>query len=317
MSNKGKNQLLSTILDETLKELAEHRSERTLENYTSGINKAKVFVGEKWSRLKLNDIDDDWMEDFITWLLSKHKDNMSTVLFYVRTFRAVVKHAQRFASGRSIKTTNSYLAKRTYSSTRAMNVDKINELKSPELRKKLSASQLEALDVLLFSYYACGMVFMDIYNLRWDMIVNNHICYKRSKTGIEIVIEIKHEMKKIMQRYRRANSPFVFAFLHENRNAKKGNNKELSEKAALRRINRAAKEIVESGVTSINDKLTTYVMRHTWASSMLENEVNIEIISQCLGHTSILTTQIYLKRISIVIVDKTINQALAKAFGGN
>ena len=60
-------------------------------------------------------------------------------------------------------------------------------------------------------------------------------------------------MKKIMQRYRRANSPFVFAFLHENRNAKKDNNKELSEKAALRRINRAAKEIVESGVTSIND----------------------------------------------------------------
>jgi Site-specific recombinase XerD len=58
------------------------------------------------------------------------------------------------------------------------------------------------------------------------------------------------------------------------------------------------------------DKLTTYVMRHSWATLMLEAGKSVEIISQCMGHTSIRTTQIYLSSISTTKVDREVNDML-------
>lgn len=106
-----------------------------------------------------------------------------------------------------------------------------------------------------------------------------------------------------MKRYYREDSPFVFPFLHEVRKGCPG--KELSEESALRRINRATREIGRK--TGLPVPLTTYVLRHTWATLMLEDCQPVELISQCMGHTSIRTTQIYLSRISSHKVDTAVN----------
>lgn len=51
-------------------------------------------------------------------------------------------------------------------------------------------------------------------------------------------------------------------------------------------------------------------MRHSWATLMLEAGKSVEIISQCMGHTSIRTTQIYLSSISTTKVDREVNDML-------
>lgn len=53
--------------------------------------------------------------------------------------------------------------------------------------------------------------------------------------------------------------------------------------------------------------LTTYVLRHTWATLMLEAGYPVELIGQCLGHTSANTTRIYLAGISSDRVDTAVN----------
>ena len=106
-----------------------------------------------------------------------------------------------------------------------------------------------------------------------------------------------------MKRYHREDSPFVFPFLHEVRKGYPG--KELSEESALRRINRSTREIGRK--TGLSVPLTTYVLRHTWATLMLEDSQPVELISQCMGHTSIRTTQIYLSRISSRKVDAAVS----------
>ncbi len=50
-----------------------------------------------------------------------------------------------------------------------------------------------------------------------------------------------------------------------------------------------------------------YISRHTWATLMLEDSQPVELISQCMGHTSIRTTQIYLSRISSRKVDTAVD----------
>ena len=146
-------------------------------------------------------------------------------------------------------------------------------------------------------------VFKDVYGLTWRMVTDGHIRYRRSKTDVSIDVEIVPELEEIMKRYHREDSPFVFPFLHEARKGCPG--KELPEESALRRINRTARMIGRKVGLSV--PLTTYVLRHTWATLMLEDSQPVELISQCMGHTSIRTTQIYLSRISSRKVDTAVD----------
>ncbi|WP_298649060.1 tyrosine-type recombinase/integrase, partial [uncultured Proteiniphilum sp.] len=156
----------------------------------------------------------------------------------------------------------------------------------------------------LFSLYCRGMVFHDIYDLTWNMVAKDwQAQYRRSKTGQYIRLCIPGEGQEIMLRYRQAGNPYVFPFLRE---TAKG--RFLCERSALRRINRHLGAI--GRLLDIPCKLTTYVMRHTWATLMLEAGKPVEVISQCMGHTSIKTTQVYLSSISTAKVDSEVNDML-------
>ena len=146
------------------------------------------------------------------------------------------------------------------------------------------------------------MVFQDVYDLRWSMVgPDGRIRYLRSKTGMPIETALTPEAARIMERYRRGDSDWVFPFLHENGRTRRA----LSEESALRRVDLHAKRIgAEAGLTL---PLTTYVMRHTWATLMQEAGKSTELIGQCLGHASIRTTQIYLSGISTARVDREVD----------
>ena len=296
---EDKSRLLLPLLKRTLWDLENTLSLRTLENYRSAISKVREFAGDNWQRLTVAAITRQWTDNFTRWLQQQHADKPQTVDFYLRTFRAVYRHALNLTE--STANAQPFGGPRpggSFSAKRALKRDDMLKILSPELREKLKPRQIEALDVLVFIFYSRGMAFQDVYRLRWSMISDGHIRYKRSKTGALIDVEVVPELEEIMRRYYRKDSPYVFPFLHESR---KGNiGKELSEKSALRRINRAVYNIIG------DVKLTTYVLRHTWATLMLEDGSQVEVISQCMGHSSIRTTQIYLSRISSRKIDKAV-----------
>lgn len=296
---EDKSRLLLPLLKRTLWDLENTLSLRTLENYRSAISKVREFAGDNWQRLTVAAITRQWTDNFTRWLQQQHADKPQTVDFYLRTFRAVYRHALNLTE--STANAQPFGGPRpggSFSAKRALKRDDMLKILSPELREKLKPRQIEALDVLVFIFYSRGMAFQDVYRLRWSMISDGHIRYKRSKTGALIDVEVVPELEEIMRRYHRKDSPYVLPFLHESRKGNTG--KELSEKSALRRINRAVYNIIG------DVKLTTYVLRHTWATLMLEDGSQVEVISQCMGHSSIRTTQIYLSRISSRKIDKAV-----------
>lgn len=304
MMDKKKKALLSPLLGRTLKALSGRRSVRTLENYRSSINKVKVFVGNGWEHLTMEDITRCWTDEYTVWLEKRHADKPQTADFYLRTFRAVYTHALALSSdGTNGKPFDGHHTGGSFPAKRALRKEEVQRLLSPVLRQTLPENRREALDVLLFILYARGMVFKDVYNLTRRMVTDRHIRYLRSKTGVPIDVEVVPELEEIMKRYHREDSPFVFPFLHEARKGCPG--KELSEESALRRINRSTREIGRK--TGLSVPLTTYVLRHTWATFMLEDSQPVELISQCMGHTSIRTTQIYLSHISSRKVDVAVS----------
>ena len=296
---EDKSRLLLPLLERTLWDLENTLSLRTLENYRSAISKVREFAGDNWQRLTVTAITRQWTDNFTRWLQQQHADKPQTVDFYLRTFRAVYRHALNLTeSTANAKPFGGPRPGGSFSAKRALKRGDMLKILSPELREKLKPRQIEALDVLVFIFYARGMAFQDVYRLRWSMISDGHIRYKRSKTGALIDVEVVPELEEIMRRYHRKDSPYVLPFLHESRKGNTG--KELSEKSALRRINRAVYNIIG------DVKLTTYVLRHTWATLMLEDGSQVEVISQCMGHSSIRTTQIYLSRISSRKIDKAV-----------
>lgn len=54
----------------------------------------------------------------------------------------------------------------------------------------------------------------------------------------------------------------------------------------------------------LDTPLTSYVSRHTWATSARDHNTPIAVISSGMGHTSERTTQIYLAGISDSIIDR-------------
>ena len=64
-------------------------------------------------------------------------------------------------------------------------------------------------------------------------------------------------------------------------------------KISVRAVNKFLDNSFKKGI--INRKISTHVFRHSFATSMLENEADIRHIQQLLGHSSISTTEIYTK----------------------
>lgn len=279
----------------------------TVANYVSFINKLSLYLGERKESFSLHELNEEWVGAYIEWLHEKHPNKPQTVDFYFRGLRSLFNTTMKIKEYSNLNIANPFIGiyvKKGVTPKRALSVKMLSKLLNPELVSSLSDSQKESLDILLVSLYCRGMVFHDIYNLRWDMISDFwQIEYCRSKTGQSIRLTVPREGQEIMLRYKKNNNLYVFPFLRE-----KNNKTVLCEKSALRRINRHA--LVIGQMLRFPYKLTTYVMRHSWATLMLEAGKSVEIISQCMGHTSIRTTQIYLSSISTTKVDREVNDML-------
>ena len=79
---------------------------------------------------------------------------------------------------------------------------------------------------------------------------------------------------------------------------------------ALHNINYNLKKIGEAIGLSI--PLTMYVARHSWASAASQSNIPLHIISQCLGHDSEHTTQIYLSSIDVNQMDEANDKIIRK-----
>ena len=83
----------------------------------------------------------------------------------------------------------------------------------------------------------------------------------------------------------------------------------MSDEPKLQQINRNLKKI--SKMLNLNVNLTTYVARHSWASTARDMNILLSVISEGLRHEDIKTTQIYLSDINTAAIDKA-NQMIIK-----
>ena len=155
----------------------------------------------------------------------------------------------------------------------------------------------QAIANLLFQF--CGMPFSDLAHLEKSNLERGLLKYNRTKTGTPMSIEVLESAQNaIGELYNKSDArssgypDYLFRILSgAYKRNEEGAYREYQ--SALRRFNNELKSL--SRKLRISSSVTSYTLRHSWATTAKYRGVPIEMISESLGHKSIKTTQIYLK----------------------
>lgn len=162
----------------------------------------------------------------------------------------------------------------------------------------------------LFSYYCRGLNFTDLANLKWTNIIDGNICYVRAKTKEQFDFKLHPAALKILEYYKNlegnSDDGYIFPILYK-RHATVRSKRDRRMKI-LKRVNKDLKVISEKA--EIQKNLTTYVARHTYATTLKAKGLSIEEIGKTLGHDSTKTTEIYLDEIGDPLFDDRVNDCI-------
>ena len=136
--------------------------------------------------------------------------------------------------------------------------------------------------------------------LKIKNIIQDRIEYKRQKTGKLHSIPLSKPLFEIIDKYRGGKSENDFILNVVKSVDPKIQLKQISDD--LRRYNKSLKEIGK--ICEIESSISSYVARHSYATSAKKLGVPISVISESLGHTTEKTTQIYLDSFENDVVDK-------------
>ena len=259
----------------------------TAKNYSTALRSFLKF--RKGKDVKLSQINSRLIEDYEKWLKVNHIC-LNTISCYMRSLRAIYNKAVSEGLTEQKDPFKKVFTGKETTRKRAIDKSKIRKLQTVDLRPG-SVIQLVR-DIFMFSFYACGMPFVDIAFLKKEQIKDGFLTYSRHKTNQKICIKLEPCMKTIIDRYQSKDSDYVFPIITNE-------DKEKSYwqyRSRLCYYNKVLKKL--GNITGIDDCLTSYVPRHTWASVAFDSNVDMSVISKGLGHTTMKTTQTYIKSIN-------------------
>lgn len=265
---------------------------RTAETYTATLRSFSRF--RRGRDIMLDEITPDIIQAYEAYLRTGGAVP-NTTSFYMRILRAVYNRA---VESEAIEQRNPF--RHVYTDTertvkRAIPIAAISRIKNLELPR---GSKMDfARDMFMLSFYLRGMSFVDMAFLRKKDRADNHVTYRRRKTGQRLDIAWTKEMQSIVEKYPPNPTQYLLPIL---------TNPLSNERNAYRNrascINRQLKTIAR--MTNLKIPLTLYCARHSWASAARTKGIPVSIISEGMGHDSETTTQIYLASLETSVIDR-------------
>lgn len=295
---------LLTALTGALSRLRGTKSISTCNNYQTTINVFTKLMPSV-ATASAQPLDSGFIAEFAS-KLRRRGNCENSVRFHIRNLRAL--HVVAFGSADAFA---GFSTRPDTTIKRSLNVNQFRSLLNYEPPTK---AQQRAKDVFLLAFYLNGMAFVDLaYLPRTAYIRDRHIIvYKRHKTDVQVCVHITDKVWQLMKPFlSTGNSPFLFSFLD---GAAGKDSRHKRYRAAMKSINNALHKIGEA--LGFSQVLTLYVARHTFASMALEAGCITDNVRLCMGHTSIRTTEIYLRRFSHK-VETAVGHAVANYINGS
>jgi len=161
-------------------------------------------------------------------------------------------------------------------------------LSKTEVRELLKTPKYLKHRLMLAVLYGCGLRSYELCDLRLsDIDFDRETVFIRKKKGkVDRYVPLSTHLIRGLQKYIESENPQEFLF-----------NSQVTDQGAFRPITTSAigwliKEC--RGKLKTHKKLTAHVLRHTYATHLLEDGLNIMSLKELLGHAHIETTLVYL-----------------------
>ena len=266
---------ISIIIDFKEFLLKKNYSENTIISYMSDLYYFYLFVKKDLLLVTEEDI-----RDYLEYL-NLQKENATTVRRKISTFKSFYKFLYL----------NNYINKKDYPMTR---------IGYPKAEKKLPKFVYynDLLEIIRESYndsdgvrdrliiemlYATGVRVSELVNMKYEDIDYNNkrirVLGKGNKERIVYFGDYAMEaLKEYMSTHEKNKNGYVFT------NSKGG---QLTDRGVRFIIDKIMSKL------SVKVHVTPHVLRHTFATDMLNNGCDIKVVQELLGHASLKTTEIY------------------------
>jgi len=240
-------------------------------------------------------------------LVNKAKGNSNNgISAYMRGVRAIYNSAIKEDRYVPIKNPFNHYRIPTTRRTKKKALSKESIVTIRNLKYKKGSNLWHTQNYLLCMFNCRGMNLIDLAKLRLKDIGESRIFYGRSKTGDPLSVKITDEFASILEYYKKGKSPndFIFPIGYD------GSVETFTKyKSDRRLVNKLFKIIGEDA--GIEEKITSYYIRHSWATIAKNMGISTEIISEGLGHHSVKTTEIYLKSFDNSVLDDANEQIVS------
>jgi len=153
-----------------------------------------------------------------------------------------------------------------------------------ELKELFRSPTLLKHRILLTLIYSAGLRGQEVINLKLSDIdfERKTIHIRQSKFKKDRIVPLSEYMGKGLKKYIAVEQPHVWLF----------NGKESDGRYSVRGLSWVMREALKK--TSIKKDINLHSLRHTYATHLLEEGLNIVTLKELLGHAEIATTMIYL-----------------------
>ena len=254
--------------------------------YKHALNAVKNFRNDK--DFTFDELSLDFLNRFEKHHLSKG-NKLGGLSVYLRTIRAINRKAIKAGvADKEGYAFDDYVIRNGKPEKRALPIDAIRKIAVLDLEK--DTALFRDRNIFMMSFLLNGMSYVDMAHLKLSNIVDGRIRYSRKKTDEPYNIKIHDQLEPLLAYFTKDKKRKDYLLeVVKSENPIESYNQIVW---ARKRYNDNLKKLAE--LAGIQENITSYAARHSFASGANEMGIPLTAISQMLGHKRISTTQAYL-----------------------
>jgi len=243
-------------------------SKSSINNYKSAVKSFLEIADNKYDNPNL--VSDEDIEKYIHWKIEKYDISAS----YQRMIVASLDKFYKLIYNRNLNVSHLYPSRKRTSLPKDISPQQVKNMivNTKNIKHKCIIELL----------YSCGLRLNELINLKIQHIDSERmrILVENAKGGKDRYVMLSDTLLQDLRKYWDMYRPENYLFQGQN-------NMKYSDKSVQNVVKNAA---LKSG---IKQKVSPHILRHSFATHLLENGTDIRFIQELLGHKSIKTTEIY------------------------
>ncbi|MBQ4875102.1 MAG: tyrosine recombinase XerD [Rickettsiaceae bacterium H1] len=257
----------------------------TTENYIRDLKQFSVFVKHDLCEVKVEDI-----QKYLSDLYIRHY-SAKTISRKISTLRTFFKFLYNDGIIPNNPTLNIDHPKKDFTLPKILNTEEIKILFNTT--KKDESKNGIRINLILEILYSTGMRVSELLNLKLQEVItliknrDEPFLIIKGKGNKERITILNDSAINSLKRYVESlivNSAWLFPG--------EGKKRIIDKPMSRQRLGQLLKELaIKAGISP--KKISPHVIRHSFATHLLENGMDVRVIQELLGHADIATTQIY------------------------